>query len=306
MRIGLAVPQYGAFTTNPDDIVEVSRGAEAMGFDSLWAGDRILAPLEPRDRYPGRDGVLPPEYAAFLDPLGVLTLSAAVTERVRLGTSTLNALWYAPVILARALTTLDVISRGRLDVGFGLGWSRDEYGAVNVPWEGRGGRLDETLDVLEKIWSDEVVEHDGARFSIPPTTIRPKPVQRPRPPILLAGFTPAALDRVGRRADGWLGVGMPLTYLTVLWESILKAADAGGRDRSELRLVQRLNPLLAEEKAEPDRLPTTGTLGQFIDYARSAAGAGVDELFIDLQQTTTTTGELLDIAGAFIEGVRAG
>jgi probable F420-dependent oxidoreductase len=305
MRIGLAIPQYGAFT-NPDDIAEVSRAAEAMGFDSLWASDRILAPLAPRDPYPGGDGVMPPEYATFLDPLGVLTLAAAVTDRARLGTSTLNALWYPPVILARALTTLDVISRGRVDAGFGLGWLRDEYAAVNVPWEGRGARFDETLDVLEKIWSNDVVEHDGTHFSIPPATIRPKPQQRPRPPILLAGFTPVSLSRVGRRADGWLGVGMPLPHLTRLWETVLQAADAAGRDRSGLRLVQRINPLLTEEKAEPDQGPNVGTLDQIIDYARSAAGAGVHEVFVDLQQTTTTTAELLDIAGAFIEGVRAG
>jgi probable F420-dependent oxidoreductase len=305
MRIGLAVPQYGAFT-NPDDIAEVSRAAEAMGFDSLWASDRILTPLEPRDPYPGGDGVMPPEYATFLDPFGVLTFAAGVTDRVRLGTSTLNALWYPPVILARALTTLDVISRGRLDIGFGLGWSRDEYEAVNVPWEGRGARLDETLDVLEKIWSDDVVEHEGPLFSIPPTTIRPKPVQRPRPPILLAGFTPVSLSRIGRRADGWLGVGMPLPYLTGLWKTALQAADAAGRDRSSLRLVQRINPLLTEAKAEPDQVPNVGTLGQIVDYARSAAGVGVDEVFVDLQQTTTTTTEMLDIAGTFVEGVRAG
>ncbi|GAA2071163.1 TIGR03619 family F420-dependent LLM class oxidoreductase [Actinomadura alba] len=305
MRIGLAVPQYGAFT-NPDDIVQVSRAAEAMGFDGLWAGDRILAPLDPADRYPGGDGTLPPEYLSFLDPIGVLTLAAAVTDRVRLGTSTLNVLWYPPVLLARTLTTLDLISHGRLDAGFGLGWSRDEYEAVNVSWAGRGARLDETLDVLEKIWSDAVVEHDGPRFSIPPSTIGAKPVQRPRPPILLAGFTPAGLSRVGRRADGWLGVGMPLPYLTGMWESILREADAAGRDRSALRLVQRLNPRLTGEKAEPDQIPFRGTVGQLIDYARSAAGAGVHEIFIDLQQTTTTTGEMLDIAAAFIEGVRAG
>ncbi|MFC7645365.1 TIGR03619 family F420-dependent LLM class oxidoreductase [Streptosporangium lutulentum] len=203
MRIGLAVPQYGAFA-NPEAVIEVSRAAEAMGFDSLWAGDRILNPINPSNPYPTNDGVMPREFAIYLEPLSVLTLASAHTERVRLGTSTLNAPWYPPVLLARALTTLDVLSSGRLDAGFGLGWLEDEYTAVNVPWEDRGARFDETLDVLEKIWFSDVIEHNGPLFTIPPTKIMPKPKQGSRLPILLGGYTPVSLRRVGREPTaGW-------------------------------------------------------------------------------------------------------
>src|SRR5690242_18767496 len=120
MRVGLAVSQYGVFARR-DAVIEVARGAEALGFHSLWTGDRILDPVHPREGYPGsRDGRMPPEYRTFLDPLTVLTLAAGVTERVRLGTSTLNAPWYSPVLLARTLTSVDVLSEGRLDVGIGV------------------------------------------------------------------------------------------------------------------------------------------------------------------------------------------
>ncbi|MEV4640951.1 TIGR03619 family F420-dependent LLM class oxidoreductase [Actinoplanes sp. NPDC049548] len=301
MRIGLNLPHYGPLTA-PEAVAGVSRAAESLGFDSLWTGDRILAPLQPSDRYPGGDGTMPAEMATYLDPLTALTFAAAGTSRIRLGTSTLNALWYPPVLLARTLTTLDVLSRGRLDVGLGLGWLRDEYTATGVPWEGRGARLDETLDVLEEIWGAEVVGHEGPLFRVPPSRILPKPVQRPRPPILLAGLTPQATGRIARRADGWLAVGLPLPYLRSLWQKITSEAEAYGRD-TPLRIVQRLNPRLTSSPADPARVPAMGTLRQIADYAKAAAA---DEVFIDLTLTVTTQDEMLDLAGRFLDLMRAG
>lgn len=304
LRIGLAVPQYGTFAT-PEAIVEVARAAESLGFDSLWAADRILAPHEPSDPYPGGDGTMPEQYRTFLDPLTVLTRAAGVTTRVRLGTSTLNALWHTPVLLTRTLTSLDVVSHGRLDVGLGIGWLRDEYRAVGVPWEGRGARLEEWLDVAETIWTRETVRHDGERWTIPPSAIEPKPAQRPRPPVLLGGFSPSALERIGRRADGWLAVGLPLPALTAMWNTIRLAADAAGRDASALRMVLRVNPLLTQDEAPAELVPNTGTIDQIADYLLSTAEAGADEVLVDLQQTTTTTDELLTAAETLIKRLRA-
>lgn len=299
MRIGLALCQYGPFTRR-EAILEVARAAEALGFDSLWTGDRILDPAEPRDRYPGStDGRMPERMRTFLDPLAVLTAAAAVTERLRLGTSTLNAPWYSPVLLARALTSLDVISDGRLDVGFGLGWSSDEYRAVGVPFARRGARLEEILDVLERIWADATVEHHGTHVSIPASRIEPKPVQRPRPPIYLGGYSPRALERVGRRADGWLPAGVPLPLLPGLWKTIARAADRAGRDPESLRMVLRVNPTLTDTPVSPERLPREGTVDQYAEYALAALDAGVDEVFMDLQQTTSSVPEMLEVADRF-------
>ncbi|WP_067500985.1 TIGR03619 family F420-dependent LLM class oxidoreductase [Actinoplanes sp. TFC3] len=302
MRIGINLPHYGALT-GPDDIVEVSRAVEAMGYDSLWTGDRLLSPLNPRDRYPGGDGTMPEEMTVYLDPLSALTFAAAHTTRVRLGTSTLNATLYPPVAMARTLTTLDVLSRGRLDVGLGLGWSSDEYTASGVPWQQRGARLDEILDVWEKIWTEDVVAHEGARYRVPPSTVSPKPVQRPRPPILLAGLTPQAMTRVARRADGWLAVGLPLPYLGSLWEQVKTQAETYGRDPGSIRVVQRLNPRVTPEPVEPTHVPARGTIEQISRYAHSAAA---DEVFLDLSLTVRSRAHMLDLAGRFLELMRAG
>ena len=302
MRIGLNLPHYGTLT-DPETIIEVSRGAEELGFDSLWTGDRLLSPLTPSDPYPGGDGTMPAEMGTYLDPLTALTFAAAHTGRVRLGTSTLNALFHPPVVLARTLTTLDVLSRGRLTVGLGLGWLRDEYTAAGVGWSGRGARLDETLDLLDEIWTDEVVSHQDRHFTVPPSRINPKPVQRPRPPILLAGFDPRALRRVARRADGWLAVGLPLPYLAGMWATIGRQAQEYGRDPAGLRMVQRLNPRLTDSPADPARVPAYGTLTQVVDYAKAA---NADEVFVDLTLTARTADETLDIAGRFLAAMRAG
>ncbi|MGC0415462.1 TIGR03619 family F420-dependent LLM class oxidoreductase [Embleya sp. AB8] len=303
MRIGFAVPQFGAFA-DPDLVLDISRALEDLGYDSLWVGDRILGPIRPSDPYPGRDGVMPEQFVTHLDPLLTLTLAATATERVRLGSSTLNALWQPPVLLARTLTTLDLLSHGRLDVGIGLGWLRDEYTAVGVPWEDRGGRLEETLDVLEAVWGSDPVAHQGRYWTIPPSRIGRKPVQRPRPPLLLGGFSPAALERVGRRADGWLAGAMPLPYLTGLWGLATKAAQEAGRDPGQLRLVVRVNPTVTASRTDPAHAHQRGTVGQICDYLRSTEAAGADEVFVDAQLTTSSPAEFLDLAEEFITTLR--
>jgi probable F420-dependent oxidoreductase len=301
----LALSQYGSFA-NRDAVIEVARAAEALGFHSLWTGDRILDPVRPQDRYPGSaDGRMPPEYTTFLDPLSVLTVAAGVTSRVRLGTSTLNAPWYSPVLLARTLTSIDVLSGGRLDVGFGMGWSSDEYAAAGVPWGGRGARLEEVLDVLERIWADDPVVYEGSLYAVPESRIQPKPLQRPRPPIYLGGYSAGALDRVGRRADGWMAPGVPMAFLVPMWETVRQAAEKAGRDPGELKMIVRMNPRIVEEPGNPEELPRAGTVDQLAGYVHAVTEAGAAEVFVDLQQTTSEAGTMLDLAERLLSAVGA-
>ncbi|MCU1346596.1 MAG: class F420-dependent oxidoreductase, partial [Acidimicrobiia bacterium] len=230
MKIGLNIPQYGHFAS-PEATRTAAIAAEAAGFSSLWAIDRLLWPVDPRTPYPGTaDGSLPTEQQNVLDPLVTLTLAAAVTSRIRLGTDVLVAPWYAPVLLARSLATLDQVSAGRLTVGLGLGWSEDEYAAVGVPMQNRGLRLEEILEAMAILWRDDVVEIDTSRESIAPSIVGVKPAQRPGPPILLATYNSRGLERIARRADGWLPVGLPLDAIDTMWASVLTTANRYGRD----------------------------------------------------------------------------
>ena len=306
MRLGMALPTFGP-DAGPEGIIKISRTAEDMGYDSLWSGDRVLAPVTPSVPYPSGDGVMPRVYENHLDPLVALSFAAAHTSRVRLGTSTLNGLWHAPLMLARSLTTLDLLSRGRLDVGLGFGWMPEEYTAVDVPWEDRGARLEETLDILEGYWAaDDVYAHQGPLFTIPEAKVGLKPHQRPGPPVLLAAFAPRGLRRIGRRLDGWLPVAMPLSHLMDMWAAVIKEADVAERDPSALRIALRVNVELTDTRSDAEDMPRRGTLDQYIDYARAATEAGVHELFVDFGQQSATLDEVVDLAGRFLTGVRAG
>ncbi|MGW2836574.1 TIGR03619 family F420-dependent LLM class oxidoreductase [Streptomyces sp. NPDC001493] len=305
MRLGLALPTFGP-DARPDGMLSVCRTAEELGYDSLWTGDRVLAPPVPSVPYPSADGRMPRDYENHMDPLVALTFAASHTTRVELGTSTLNGLWHPPLMLARSLTTLDLLSGGRLVVGLGLGWMPEEYTAVSVPWKGRGARLEETMDVLEKYWADDVFSHEGPLFSVPETVVGLKPHRRPGPPVLLAAFTPRGLRRIGRRFGGWLPVAMPLPHLMGMWDVIVGEAVEAGRDPSTLRMALRVNPQLTDVRTDDGQMPRAGTLGQFVDYARAAADAGVHELFVDFGQSPATLDERVDLAGRFLEGVRRG
>jgi probable F420-dependent oxidoreductase len=236
MRIGFALPQVG-LDAGPEALVMVAKRAEDLGFDSLWVLDRILWPINPRAPYPIGDGSLPVKYKSVLDPLETLTFVAAHTRRIALGTGVLNLPWYNPVLLARRLTTLDILSAGRLRVGFGIGWSPDEYEAAGVTWRERGKRADEAIQALKKIWTTDPVDFQGKYYRIPKSVIGPKPVQKPHPPIYMAAFTPSAMERVATEANGWFPVGIPLSSVGTMFDGIKSMAKNAGSDPSALELI---------------------------------------------------------------------
>ncbi|MER5887602.1 TIGR03619 family F420-dependent LLM class oxidoreductase [Streptomyces sp. NPDC001941] len=292
MDIGISLPQFGAHAAA--SLTEFARGAEEAGFDSFWVGDRSLAPVAPSDIYPGytEENPYPEEFKAALDPLTALTAAAAVTRRPRLGMSTLNAPWYPPLLLARSLTSLDLVSGGRLDVGLGIGWMRDEYSAVNVPFEERGARLDETLDVLRGVWTQEEFGHRGPHWTIPRAHFGLRPVQQDGPPVYLGGFSAAAMRRVGRRAAGWVGVVLPPEALTPLWDTARRAAEEAGRDPGSLRRLIRYN-------ASPG-----DTAEEIATVLRGVRETGAQGCFVDLQQSVRETGETLELGARVLDLVR--
>jgi probable F420-dependent oxidoreductase len=283
MRLGFALPQIGP-VAGPDALVTVAQRAEALGFDSLWVLDRILYPVNPRTPYPATpDGVLPDLYKRVLDPLETLTFVAAHTRRVALGTSVLNLPWYPPVLLARRLTTLDVLSGGRLRVGFGMGWSLDEYEAAGAPWQERGKRADEIIAALKAIWTTDPVEFQGQYYRIPKSFIGPKPVQKPHPPIYMAAYTPPAMKRVAKEANGWFPVGVPLSALAGMFEGIKGIAKDAGRDPAALELIVRANVEFSDAPLGEGRADFTGALEQIVGDIVETRKLGAAEIVFDVQ-----------------------
>jgi probable F420-dependent oxidoreductase len=234
---------------------------------------------------------IPEQYKIQTDPLDALSFAAAVTKRVGLGTSVLDLPFYNPVMLARRITTVDLLSGGRLRIGMGLGWSPEEFEAAGADMRTRGARADEALDVMHAIWKDDPVEFRGRYFNIAPSTIQPKPVQKPHPPIYLAAFAPGAMKRVATRADGWIPVGLPVPAMQQMWEGIKGMAREAGRNPNDLKLIVRANFSFQPQMMGEGRMIFTGSDQEIKDDIKAVRDLGADE--IEFDPTTGGNGETI-------------
>jgi len=284
MRLGFSLPQYGPHTTQFAKLPQYARDLEQLGAASLWVSDRVLAPVTPTVNYPGTDHI-PTEFHAILDPLALMSAIGAVTTRAEIGVNVLVAPWYPPILLARMLTTIDIITAGRLVPGFGLGWSPEEYVATGVPMTQRGRRLNECLDILDRYWTQNPVEYTGEYWTIPATHVALKPVRKP--PVHLAAMSPAAFDRVARRADGWLPVaipGHPLDHVNQGLEALQAAAEKADRDPATINVILRLNVL-------PDT--TTDNIVTAVDHADKL---GITHVLVAGTRATASPEEGIELA----------
>lgn len=199
MRIGL---NYAPIRRNDQPLAAVL--ADRLGYSSLWYGEHVALPYDfDPSKYPGESMTFDPD-SIILDPFALLSFVAGTTQHVRLGTGITILPLHDPLITARTLVTMDMVSRGRIDLGVGVGWNIDEFEFCGRDFHSRGEILDEFLDVLDVLWSDARPEHHGKHFDFRPIGFRPKPVQRPRIPVHVGGKGAASLRRAAR-FDGWYG-----------------------------------------------------------------------------------------------------
>ncbi|MEW6272713.1 MAG: LLM class flavin-dependent oxidoreductase [Thermodesulfobacteriota bacterium] len=283
MRLGVFVPNVGS-STEPAALIRAARHAEELGFDSVWVADRLLYPVAPRNPYPAsRDGKLPAYYQRVLDPLATLAFLAAHTTRVRLGTCILDVPFYNPVVVGRTLTTVDVLSGGRLQVGCGQGWSEDEFEAVGLPATGRGARTTEFLQVLKAVWTEDPVEFHGRHFSVPRSVMGLKPVQKPHPPIFLAAFSDAALKRAATIADGWMPARVAHAELESKLARCRELAAAAGRDPAAFHLQVVAIPEVTPAPLGGERAPFAGSLEQLRDDVARTREVGAAALIFQIE-----------------------
>ena len=283
MKLGFALPHQGPVATR-ENMRLVATEAEGMGYDSLWTNERLLVPVAAKTPYPGNaEGVLDEEYKTHLDHLTCMTYVSAITERVRLGVSVINIPWYNPVLLAKRLAAMDVLSGGRITVGVGLAWSEDECDAANVTFRERGRIGEEAIECMLAVWGPDPVEYHGKYFNLEPAYIGPKPVQRPHPPVIIGAFAPKALDRAGRLADGFTGCCAPVDALISMMRAVRAAAAERGRDPSRLLTVMRCLVNRTDERLDDaTRAVAHGTWEQIAEDVRKMEDAGVGEIFFDV------------------------
>ena len=205
-------------------------------------------------------------------------------------------LFHNPVILARRFATLDVLSHGRSICGLGIGWSEDEYVASNIPYDHRAARADEFVQALTRIWTEDIVEFKGRYYEIPASKIGPKPIQKPRIPIYLAGFSPNTFSRVVKYADGWLPSADRLDFFEHLTNGIKTLKEQGKKEKRDVEIITLTFPFHADSHKEDStrRAPFNGTVDDVRDDLRRIKEMGVDHAI--LQLTDPDMNRVIDIA----------
>jgi probable F420-dependent oxidoreductase len=261
MKVGLVVPQFGINATK-ENLTRFVQIAEKEGFESLWVYDRMLYAVNPQQPYAATPNKKEwPEYFKnVLDPLTTLAFIAANTSKVNLGTCIIDIVFHNPITLAKEFTTIDILSEGRMICGFGIGWSKDEYLAANIPYEKRGERVNKILQAMKKVWTKDIVEFNGNFYKIPKSIINPKPVQKPNPQILLGGFSPNTFERMVKYADGYIGaLAGSFEYFTNSIKIFNDFIAKSSKSRKDFDLTVLTYPCILNLSSKSDRVPMTGT-----------------------------------------------
>lgn len=261
MRFGVSL-----LPLRPPQIVDVADAAEELGFDSVWLGEHVISPDVFESRYPYHDDSDDDKPAfhsrmPFYDPYATLSFLAARTERLKLVLSVSIVPLHDPYHLARSVMTIDHFSQGRFEFGVGAGWLREEFEIVGAAWERRGARMEEMLEVMKLLWTEESAEYHGRFYDLPPSGMEPKPFTQPHPPFVFGGLSPIALRRTAQLGDGWLGVGMTV--------------DEVGRAVEELRQLR-------EESSRSDPIEISLSWGEPLtdDDVEALASVGVERIVV--------------------------
>ncbi len=286
MRFGLALNIMGT-TCAPELLVTLSRAAQDAGVDAIWVGDHVVFPRQMSSAYD-----YTPTASYFqkstddaLEAMAVLTFLAGVVTRPRLGVSVLVVPYRNPVVTAKVLTTLDVLSGGRLIFGVGAGWLEGEFEALGADYEHRGAVTDEYLEIYRRLCVDTWPRYEGRFYRLPEIGFYPKPVQKPWPPIWVGGNTDAALRRAARLGDGWHPLGLSPADIVERLGRLREHCEAVGRDVRELTLSVRTWSHVGGATDELGDLPVgqgslVGEAGEIVDQVRRYEDVGVTDIVV--------------------------
>ncbi|MYC30060.1 MAG: LLM class F420-dependent oxidoreductase [Chloroflexi bacterium] len=303
MKYGFALSGRGP-SAEPDALSTIARKGDELGFEWLLTGDHIVVPDSIDSTYPYTEGGEFPGSASgmAMEQLAVLSFLAGQTRRIRLVTSVMIVPHRNPLVAAKALATLDVLSKGRLVVGIGAGWMREEFEALGLPpFEERGAVTDEYIRAFQELWSSDTPTFDGKYLSFSDITFLPKPVQKPHLPIWVGGESRAAIRRAGQVGDAWYPIGsnpqFPMGDPEALAAGIRRLAaqtERAGRDPSEVETVFRTHDYRLEAAGiSHDRPYFAGSVEQIAADIRTYEELGVSGLVFDLGRISRDVDDVL-------------
>jgi probable F420-dependent oxidoreductase len=289
MKFGLAFAS--SIGIDHTSAMEVCRTAESAGFESLWGGEHVILPTNIESTYPyTADGKIPAQPDTPIpDPLIWLAFAAALVPSMRLGTCILIVPQRNPLVLAKELATLDQLSGGRLELGLGVGWLKEEFDALGVPWERRGARNDEYIAAMRAVWAGPHAEFHGEFVDFEPVTCSPRPVQTSIP-ILVGGDTDAAINRAVRLADGYFPGEGDVDRLAELITRLRRACEDAGRDPDSIEINAMFGAQMADPIAGAEQLAALGVGRAMVPAFFFMGPGGMDRLaeFGDRVITTVT------------------
>jgi|SRR5579872_2339251 len=307
MRFGFYLPVRGPLASY-DGVVETALAGERLGFVSGTIADHIVFPTRVSSKYPYAASGIHPSHGDALEQLSLMAFVAGKTERLRLITSVMVMPHRNPVLSAKTIATIDVLSRGRVTLGVGVGWMREEFEALGAAdFDRRGAVTDEYIEIWKKLWTGGPVSHAGRFYSFGPVRSEPRPVQRPHPPIWIGGHSDAALARAARLGDGWHPIGAdpePLAppALAERLATLKRLTEQARRDFSTLS-ISFVGRLQLVDRALPsnDRAPFAGSAAQVADDVATYRKLGVSELIFDFR--TPEVARSLDNMARFAQDV---
>jgi probable F420-dependent oxidoreductase len=283
--VGLDVGIYGQLATR-DYILELAALAEASGLESLWVADHVIFPVTLTSAYPySATGAFPIDMTqeSLLEPLATMGVLVGATQRVKIGTAVLVMPYRNPVLLARMLVTLDVLSGGRMLLGAGVGWLAEEFAALDArPFIARGRVTDECIEIVKRICAGGEVTFQGEHYQLAPVISNPGSVQRPHLPILIGGTSNAALQRTARLGDGWLSTGLRPERLRARLNTLQKLCEVQGRRFADLSLSHKLFINIGEARrgADGSRDAGTGSQADIVDDLRCLVDLGYSRIIV--------------------------
>jgi probable F420-dependent oxidoreductase len=291
MQFGCHLPIWGPGATR-EALITLARRVEGLGFDSVWASDHIVIPTQIRSRYPyNATGDFPlPATANFLEPLTALAVVAGATERVQLGTTVLVLPHRHPVLAAKTLATLDHLAPGRVILGAGVGWMREEIELLGAPYDRRGAWTDEAIRIMRACWQNERVSFRGEFFSFPEVGFAPRPA-RGAIPIWIGGHTPRALRRVAELGDGWHAAFASPAVMREGLEKLRAACARVGRDPATITLSVRMG------------VPAKRASAEVLDELKALRDVGVTHVIVETR--VTDVDDSTRILERFVGEVRA-
>lgn len=294
LQFGVALPNLG-FGISPQEsekhrdlVLAAAEQAEALGYDSVWVGDHLALPKNPRLPYPyGAEKTYLASDSPLLDPIATAAFVAGRTKRVKLGFGVLVAPYRHPLVAAKLLATIDVLSSGRVILGVGVGWMPEEFEATGADFKHRGAVTDEWIAYVRAAWASDYPEFHGKFYRISGMSVLPRPAQKPGVPIWIGGVTRAAVRRAALLGDGWDALHTLPEALTGPLAELRRIRREQGLDLKRFAVNIRGGPLRLLERADesPRRQPLTGTREQVLATLRAYEAMGVTSVVLGIEQS---------------------